>query len=108
MKDETQEKNDAPDLLYILYKVVIVFDHFNSQLTMITLGEAQELDEIMRQMNKSNIQAYGFHPVGEVSSTLTDEEHKANIRRGIQHCLRGDVFQIVLSRRFIQKYEGDA
>ena len=107
VKDETQEKNDAPDLLYILYKVVIVFDHFNSQLTMITLGEAQELDEIMRQMNKSNIQAYGFHPVGEVSSTLTDEEHKANIRRGIQHCLRGDVFQIVLSRRFIQKYEGD-
>ena len=107
VKDETQEKNDAPDLLYILYKVVIVFDHFNSQLTMITLGEAQELDEIMRKMNKSNIQAYGFHPVGEVSSTLTDEEHKANIRRGIQHCLRGDVFQIVLSRRFIQKYEGD-
>ena len=107
VKDETQEKNDAPDLLYILYKVVIVFDHFNSQLTMITLGEAQELDEIMRQMNKSNIQTYGFHPVGEVSSTLTDEEHKANIRRGIQHCLRGDVFQIVLSRRFIQKYEGD-
>ena len=107
VKDETQEKNDAPDLLYILYKVVIVFDHFNSQLTMITLGEAQELDKIMRQMNKSNIQAYGFHPVGEVSSTLTDEEHKANIRRGIQHCLRGDVFQIVLSRRFIQKYEGD-
>ena len=107
VKDETLEKNDAPDLLYILYKVVIVFDHFNSQLTMITLGEAQELDEIMRQMNKSNIQAYGFHPVGEVSSSLTDEEHKANIRRGIQHCLRGDVFQIVLSRRFIQKYEGD-
>jgi anthranilate synthase component 1 len=107
VKDETQEKNDAPDLLYILYKVVIVFDHFNSQLTLITLGETQELDDIMRQMNKSNIHAYGFHPVGEVSSTLTDEEHKANIRKGIQHCLRGDVFQIVLSRRFIQKYEGD-
>jgi len=107
VKDETQEKNDAPDLLYILYKVIIVFDHFNSQLTVITLGEAEEVDEIMRQMNKSNIQAYGFHPVGDVSSTLTDEEHKANIRRGIQHCLRGDVFQIVLSRRFIQKYEGD-
>ena len=40
-------------------------------------------------------------------STLTDDEHRANIRRGIAHCLRGDVFQIVLSRRFIQKYEGD-
>ena len=107
VKDETQEKNDAPDMLYILYKVIIVFDHFNSQLTLITLGDEQELDNIMRQMNKSSVQAYGFHPVGDVSSTLTDEAHKANIRKGIQHCLRGDVFQIVLSRRFIQKYEGD-
>ena len=58
-------------------------------------------------MNKANVQAYDFHPVGEVSSTLTDDEHRENIRKGIQHCLRGDVFQIVLSRRFVQKYEGD-
>ena len=58
-------------------------------------------------MNKSNVQAYDFHPVGDVRSTLTDDEHRENIRKGIQHCLRGDVFQIVLSRRFIQKYEGD-
>ena len=58
-------------------------------------------------MNRGNVQSYDFHPVGDVTSTLTDEEHKANIRRGIQHCLRGDVFQIVLSRRFIQKFEGD-
>ena len=65
VKDETQAKNDAPDMLYILYKEVIVFDHFNNL------------------------------------------EHKANIRKGIQHCLRGDVFQIVLSRRFKQRYEGD-
>ena len=107
VKDETQAKNDAPDMLYILYKTVIVFDHFNNQLTVVTLGDEGELDNIFRAMNKANVQAYDFHPVGEVSSTLTDEEHKANIRRGIQHCLRGDVFQIVLSRRFIQRYEGD-
>ena len=107
VKDETQEKNDAPDMLYILYKDIIVFDHFNNQLTIITLGGEQDLSDIYRQMNKVNIQAYDFHPVGETTSPLTDEEHKANIRRGIKHCLRGDVFQIVLSRRFIQKYEGD-
>ena len=114
VKDETQAKNDAPDMLYILYKVVIVFDHFNNQLTVVSLtpsdlpqnGEA-DLDNIMRAMNKANVKAYDFHPVGDVRSTLTDEEHKANIRKGIQHCLRGDVFQIVLSRRFIQQYEGD-
>ena len=107
VKDETQERNDAPDMLYILYKDVIVFDHFNNTLTIVTLGNEAELDTIYKQMNKANVQAYDFHPVGETTSPLTDEEHKANIRKGIKHCLRGDVFQIVLSRRFIQKFEGD-
>ena len=107
VKDETQSKNDAPDMLYILYKVVIVFDHFNNQLTVVSLGDESSLNDVFKAMNKTNVQAYDFHPVGDVQSTLTDEEHKANIRRGIKHCLRGDVFQIVLSRRFIQKYEGD-
>ena len=107
VKDETQEKNDAPDVLYILYKVVIVFDHFNNTLKVVTLGDTSDIDAILKAMNKANVKAYDFSPVGDVRSTLTDEEHKANIRRGIQHCLRGDVFQIVLSRRFIQSYEGD-
>ena len=107
VKDETQEKNDAPDVLYILYKVVIVFDHHNNMLKVVTLGDAADIDAVLKAMNKANVQAYDFHPVGDVRSTLTDDEHRANIRRGIAHCLRGDVFQIVLSRRFIQKYEGD-
>ena len=113
VKDETQEKNDAPDMLYILYKVVIVFDHFNNTLTVVSLSENAEnaensdIADIFRAMNKANVKAYDFHPVGETMSPLTDEAHKENIRKGIKHCLRGDVFQIVLSRRFIQKYEGD-
>ncbi|MBQ9656862.1 MAG: anthranilate synthase component I family protein [Prevotella sp.] len=114
VKDETQNKNDAPDLLYILYKEVIVFDHHNNLLRVIALESSSEavsgadaLATILKAMNRDNVKAYDFHPVGDVRSTLTDDEHKANIRRGIQHCLRGDVFQIVLSRRFIQPYEGD-
>ena len=107
VKDETQAKNDAPDVLYILYKTVIVFDHHNNMLTVVTLGDADNIDAVLKAMNKANVQAYDFHPVGDVRSTLTDDEHRENIRKGIQHCMRGDVFQIVLSRRFIQRYEGD-
>ena len=121
VKDETQEKNDAPDVLYILYKVVIVFDHHNNTVKVVTLAPAEKtneapsgavggasiIDDILKAMNRGNVREYDFHAIGDVSSTLTDEEHKANIRRGIQHCLRGDVFQIVLSRRFVQRYEGD-
>ena len=92
---------------------MIVFDHFNNTLKVVSLsenaGNAENTDisDVLKAMNRSNVKAYDFHPIGETTSPLTDEEHKANIRRGIKHCLRGDVFQIVLSRRFIQKYEGD-
>lgn len=112
IKDATMDKNDAPDIMYILYRDILVFDHFNNTLTLISLchdeavGEAN-IDEIIKAINKQNINPYGFHAIGEPTSTLTDEEHKANIRQCIKHCLRGDVFQIVISRRFVQKYEGD-
>ena len=139
VKDTTMEKNDAPDIYYIMYKDIIVFDHFNNTMELIVLNETDadaedrqadnkqknaegekqedsslftlhsslEMDNLLKAVNKVNVKPYDFHPVGDTTSTLTDEEHKANIRRCIQHCLRGDVFQIVVSRRFIQKYEGD-
>ena len=110
IKDCMQEKNDAPDILYILYKYVIAFDHFNNTMTLIELVENHEpdtLDELERVIQNHNFATYDFRPIGETFSTLTDDEHKANIRQGIAHCLRGDVFQIVLSRRFVQRYEGD-
>lgn len=107
VKDTTMERNDAPDILYILFKDIIVFDHFNNMIDFVTLGTADELQNLLTAANKPNVKPYGFHAVGGATSTLTDEEHKANIRRCVRHCLRGDVFQIVISRRFIQKYEGD-
>ena len=119
VKDTTMQKNDAPDMLYILYRDIIVFDHFNNKMTLVTLVPQNNDTETMKAageealhhletaINRQSVKPYAFHPVGNYTSPLTDEEHKANIRRGIQHCLRGDVFQIVISRRFIQRYEGD-
>ena len=110
IKDETQQENDAPDLLYIMYKDIVVFDHFRNELTLVEMlseGEEDDLDVLERDINSRSYQTFDFHAVGECRSTLTDDEHRQNIRRGISHCLRGDVFQIVLSRRFVQRYEGD-
>ncbi len=137
VKDTTMKKNDAPDIYYIMYKDIIVFDHFNNTMELIVLEESEEgrvkseegrvkseegkvkseeskcsegekeLNDLQKAVNKANVKPYDFHPVGDTTSTLTDEEHKANVRKCIQHCLRGDVFQIVVSRRFVQKYEGD-
>ena len=110
IKDSKLEENDAPDIYYILYKNVIVFNDYKHEMLLLELladGEESQMDAIQTRINSTNFTAYDFHAVGEASSSLTDEEHKANIRKGIAHCLRGDVFQIVLSRRFIQKYTGD-
>ncbi len=110
VKDETQAQNDAPDLMYILYKNIAVFDHFRSELTLVQLlqeGEQDDLGQLEKDITSRPHQIYDFHLTGECVSTLTDDEHRENIRKGISHCLRGDVFQIVLSRRFIQHYSGD-
>ncbi|MBQ0049593.1 MAG: chorismate-binding protein [Bacteroidales bacterium] len=110
VKDETMAENDAPDVLYILFKDIVVFDHYRNQITLIELladAEEDDLDQLERDLMARPYQPFGFRPVGDYWSTLTDEEHRENIRRGIRHCLRGDVFQIVLSRRFKQRYEGD-
>ena len=110
VKDETRDEHDAPDLLYILYKYVIVFDHFNNTMTLVELlseGEADHLEQLRHRCCEGPVSTYPFHSEGPVSSTLTDDEHRDNIRQGIRHCLRGDVFQIVLSRRFCQRFTGD-
>lgn len=110
VKDSRDPKNDAPDMLYILYKYLIVFNDFRNEMLLLEMlrdGEDSHLDYVEKAIHNRNYTTYDFRAVGETTSTLTDEEHKANIRKGIAHCMRGDVFQIVLSRRFIQHYEGD-
>lgn len=110
VKDSHDDMNDAPDILYILYKYILIFNHFKNELTLVEMlapGEESGLNELEAAIENRNFASYNFSVAGEPYSTITDEQHKANVRKGIAHCLRGDVFQIVLSRRFIQPYSGD-
>ena len=112
--DDTQPANDAPDMFYVMYRDLIVFDHYSNRIRLVTLvreGDSvaaggKVLTDIEQQLRRPG-QCYDFHTEGPVFSTLTDEAHRANIRRCVAHCLRGDVFQIVVSRRFCQRYSGD-
>ncbi len=112
--DDTLPTNDAPDMLYVMYRDLIVFDHYSNRIRLVTLvreGDSvaaggQVLADIEQQLRRPG-QCYDFHTEGPVFSTLSDEAHRANIRRCVAHCLRGDVFQIVVSRRFCQRYSGD-
>jgi Anthranilate/para-aminobenzoate synthases component I len=110
IKESHEKMNDAPDILYILYKYVIIFNHFKNELTLVEMlaeNEESKLRQLESAIENRNFASYNFSVTGSVRSVITDEEHKANVRKGISHCLRGDVSQIVLSRRFIQPYSGD-
>ena len=101
---------DAPDMYYTLYKYIIMFNHFKNEIDLIELcreGENSHLEDIETIIGNRNYASYDFKTTGECTSTMTDEEYKNIVREGIKHCLRGDVFQIVLSRRFEQSYQGD-
>lgn len=109
VEDTTMKENDAPDMLYVLFRTVLVFNHYQSELTIVDMSEDGEnkVHEVEKLLSKAGVRNDGFNAVGETTSPITDEQHKDNIRKGIAHCKRGDVFQIVISRRFIQHYTGD-
>ncbi|MCD7933388.1 MAG: anthranilate synthase component I family protein [Tannerellaceae bacterium] len=103
-------ENDAPDMLYILHKYIMIFNHFKNELILVELvqeGEESSLQQIETLLENRNFASYNFQPVGPETSSITDEEYRAMVRQGVKHCMRGDVFQIVLSRRFEQAFKGD-
>ncbi len=102
------KENDAADLHYILYSHSLIFDHFHHSLTLRSLTPgSDDSARIIGAIESRNYSSFGFSRVGDVSSPIEDEQYREMVRQGIKHCLRGDVFQIVLSRRFTQRFEGD-
>lgn len=102
--------NEIPDMMYILYRFIIVVNHFKSQMTVIEnirLGEDSQMNGLLDVIRNNNVAQYGFQPLDDIESPITDEEYLNMVKKGIQHTQRGDVFQIVLSRRFSRGYCGD-
>lgn len=101
-----------PDLIYQAFRYVLVFDHFHNELYIFEHRHednvrATGIDRIESLLNHQSLPRFTFQASGEESTNLTDEEYLDIIQTGKDHCQRGDVFQIVLSRRFQQGFEGD-
>lgn len=107
---ENKSENAIPELNYSFYKYIIQINHFKNELTIIENlvdGEATDIDIIEKLVNTTSHPEYHFNLEGEQTSNLTDEDFKAMVTKGKFHCQRGDVFQMVLSRQFSQKFKGD-
>ncbi|MDR0873850.1 MAG: anthranilate synthase component I family protein [Prevotellaceae bacterium] len=101
---------DMPGMHYLLFKYIIAVNHFKDELIItenLLEGEASGIDDVVNILNNNNVAAYDFQAVGQEKSDITDEQFMAMVRGGKEHCYKGNVFQIVLSRRFSQAYKGD-
>lgn len=104
------DNSDVPEFYYILYRFIIVINHLKNELTIVenvVEGDTSRTEELEAILMNNNIATYNFESIGNECSYITDEEHIEMIKKGIAHCKRGDVFQIVLSRCFTQKFKGD-
>lgn len=104
------EATSIPDIIYLFYRFIIVVNHYKNEMTIIENqieGEESNIDKVLGILNNRNYASYNFNIKGEESSSISDEQYKEMVRKGISHCKRGDVFQIVLSRGFSQAFSGD-
>lgn len=103
-----------PIMYYNLYRYVIVLNHFKNTLTIVELMSQDEaaapnsrMAEIEALIESRNFASYNFSTTGPERSPIDDEQYREYVRRGIGHCRRGDVFQIVLSREFSTAFRGE-
>ena len=100
--------DDIPDIFYSFYSEIIVVNTFNNEATLISqTGNLKQINNIEKIIKTKNISEFGFKLEDELESNLKDKEFIEMVKKGIDHCYRGDVFQIVLSRKFAQKFSGD-
>ncbi len=110
IQDREERFEDIPDMVYVLYRYVICINHYRHEMSIVEHrlpGDRSKIGDLMGILANNNVAQYGFRAGGDVESSLTDEEYMDMVGKGIASCRRGDVFQIVLSRRFSQSFEGD-
>ena len=109
---QLEKKTDSiaiPDIFYAVYKNVIAIDHFKNEAYIFAhcFETDENTTEIERILNVRNFASYNFSMNGKATSNLKDEDYKEHVKLAKKHCQRGDVFQLVLSRRFSQDFKGD-
>jgi len=102
--------NKVPIARYRLYQYVIAINHYRDELLLLEnklSGLESELSVVESLINSKDVPVFPFKTSSEESSNMEDEDYREMVKKGIASCFRGDVFQIVLSRRFQQSFTGD-
>ncbi|MDB2492738.1 anthranilate synthase component I family protein [Flavobacteriaceae bacterium] len=112
-EDITISKKDdsivIPEMYYAVYQNIIAINHFKNEAYIFAhcFGSESNIDAIDHLIKVQSYSSYDFESKGTISSNLSDEEFKSNVKLAKKHCARGDVFQLVLSKKFQQDFKGD-
>ncbi|GAC1420388.1 MAG: anthranilate synthase component I family protein [Flavisolibacter sp.] len=110
LKQQTDKRNLVPFARYRFYQYVIAINHYRDELILCENkmeGVESEIGILASLINSRDVPVYPFQSTGEETSNQTNEQYVEMVQQGIKSCFRGDVFQIVLSRRFEQSFRGD-
>jgi anthranilate synthase component I len=110
LKAPSHESYKIPDVCYQYFKYVIAINHYKNMMYIIENlfeGEESQIERIERLLYSINLATGRFSPGEQETSNITDDEYMHMVTKGKEHCYRGDVFQIVLSRQFSQRFNGD-
>lgn len=107
-----RQEQKIPEIKYSFYKYIIAINHFKNELHIVENmidGEEneEEFNKIESLLFNRNFATYHFELLEEEYSNLTDDQYMDMVTKGKHHCQRGDVYQMVLSRQYAQKYMGD-
>ena len=106
--ENSYEGDEIPIMKYRLYENIIVINTFNNEAHVISYNiDKKIISKIISLIKSKKINQFKFKTNSKLESNINDEEYKKMVEMGIKHCMRGDVFQIVLSRKFYQDFSGD-
>ena len=107
----TKKKGDleVPDMYYAVYQNVIAINHFNNEAYVFchSIDGKDNTEQISNLITTKSFAQYDFSRNGELTTSISDEDFKTLVNTCKTHCQRGDVFQIVPSKRFSQPFTGD-
>ena len=100
---------EIPEIQYAIYQNIIAINHFKNEAYIFSHCYEKEsnINELHHIITMDRFALYDFETINKIDSNLSDEEFKKHVEIAKTHCQRGDVFQLVLSRKFQQDFKGD-
>ena len=100
---------EIPEIYYAVYQNIIAINHFKNEAYIFAhcFDTENNIETLLQLIQTRQYASYDFDTDGDIEFNLTDDEYKEHVELAKKHCARGDVFQLVLSKQFSQKFSGD-